>query len=67
MTLQYGHEIRTMTLESNQRWRQIGWIDNKQNFYFLERDREKLDIAKPAWFVAVYQLVDNEPVYRVEE
>lgn len=65
--IKYGHEIRTITLESNQCWRQVGWIDNKSNFYLLHIDNEKLVLARPSVYNPCYVLVDDEPVYREVE
>lgn len=53
-----GSEMRTVTLDSNQTWRQIGWHGQSGAFYALDEKPSDHELGSwsPLWI-----LVDNEP------
>lgn len=53
-----GPEMRTMTLNANQLWRQIGWHGQTGAFYAL--DERPSDHEGGSWS-PLWVLVDNEP------
>ncbi|WP_329131495.1 hypothetical protein OG552_10350 [Streptomyces sp. NBC_01476] len=53
-----GAEMRTMTLDAEQTWRQIGWHGQTGAFYALD---EKPSDHEPGSFGPLWVLVDNEP------
>jgi hypothetical protein len=59
-----GDELRTMTLDSNQLWRQVGWWGQSGAFYALG---EKPGKHEPGSFQPLYALIENEPPILDEE
>ena len=53
-----GSEMRTVTLDANQTWRQIGWHGQTGAFYALD---EKPSQHEPGSWEPLWILVDNEP------
>jgi len=53
-----GTEMRTMTLEAEQTWRQVGWHGQSGAFYALDEHPSR---HEPGSFGPLWVLVDNEP------
>ncbi|MEU0665728.1 hypothetical protein ABZ506_07155 [Streptomyces lavendulocolor] len=53
-----GPEMRTVTLDRNQLWRQVGWHGQTGAFYALD---EKPADHEPGSFGPLWVLVDSEP------
>lgn len=53
-----GTEMRTMTLQGNQTWRQVGWHGQSGAFYALD---ERPADHEPGSYSPLWVMVDYEP------
>lgn len=59
-----GVQMRTMTLQGNQTWRQVGWHGQSGAFYALD---ERPADHEPGSYAPLWQLIENEPPILDEE